>query len=163
MTMNHRLAMLAILAAAASQAHWRDGMAYTSEVVVGPRLGQTSASYQGVVSLKVVGSYSVAGTTYFEALGETYDATLYCPSPIAPTDGATFAARGMAVATETRFAFSVPAFGRTDPLSATWSCGLVVEIRAADGEVVQQNDLVVRIVYVAGGGAGAIPVDAPGQ
>ena len=64
---------------------------------------------------------------------------------------------------ETRFTFSVPAFGRTGPLSATWSCGLVVEIRAADGEVVQQNDLVVRIVYVAGGGAEAVPADVPSQ
>lgn len=153
-------AMLAVVLGASVYAHPDDdGIAYTSEVVLGFGVGSTVSHYHGVVAVKVSGAHSVTNGVrrrrYVDdneivdvILGRTYDATLRCPSPVAPKEGGTFEAQGIETSMETTFAFAIPHSEEAGHLSSTWTCGLHIEIWDIEGVQVQDEILTVRIVYV---------------
>ena len=116
-----------------------DGIAYTKQVTVSTnyydyyyddyyehRRPRRTGPFVAHINLDVRGVAAWHGI----AAG-SYDAQLFCPSPVSRHADETWQRTGVDVTAGTRFALSVPADTSPDANGATWQCWLRVVVRRA--------------------------------
>ena len=110
-----------------------DGVAYTTEVVVNSAeitLSSSRRNNEGPFVAEV--SLDVRALTARRAWASgSYDAELYCPSPIVAESGETLRKTGNALSSGVVFRVSVPAHRRTGHDAETWRCWIRLQVSAS--------------------------------
>ena len=130
-----------------------DGIAYTKQVTVSTnhydddyerRYRARTGPFVAHVNLDVRGV-----AAWHDIAAGSYDAQLFCPSPVSRHADETWRRIGVNVGAGTRFALSVPADTSPDANGVTWQCWLRVVVRRAN-EKAPVRDLLLGVEVVDG-------------